>query len=89
MSTSSPIRGRRVVVGVYLIITVIAGVMGAILGAARPDVVEPELFGVIALPPTALGMAIYGMVTIGLGLGVLLVAVSYVADRFDTRDPGK
>ncbi|WP_049941117.1 DUF7520 family protein [Halorhabdus utahensis] len=89
MSTSSPIRGRRVVLGVYLGVVVIAGLMGAILGATRPDVVEPELFGVIALPGTTLGMAIYGMVTIGLALGVLLVAVSYVAARFDSHDPAK
>ena len=89
MSTSSPIRGRRVVLGVYLGVVVIAGLMGAILGATRPDIVEPELFGVITLPGTVLGMAIYGMVTIGLALGVLLVAVSYVAARFDPHDPAK
>jgi len=89
VSTSSPIRGQRVIIGVYLSVVVIAGLMGALLGATRPDVVEPELFGVIALPSSTVGMAIYGMVTVGLALGVLLVAVSYVAARFDTHDPGQ
>lgn len=89
MSTSTPIRGRRVVVGLYLVVVGIAGVMGAILGVTRPDVVEPELFGVLALPANTLGMAVYGMATVGLALGVLLAAVSYVAGRFDSHDPAQ
>ncbi|MFB6129151.1 MAG: hypothetical protein ABEJ47_05235 [Halorhabdus sp.] len=89
MSKGSPIRGQRVIVGLYLGVVVIAGAMGAVLGATRPDVVDPVLFGVFALPPSALGMAVYGMVTVGLGLGVLLTAVSYVAGRFDSHEPAQ
>lgn len=89
MSKASPIRGRRVILGLYLVVVAIAGVMGAVLGATRPDIVEPELFGVLALPANTLGMAVYGMVTVGLALGVLLLAVSYVADRFDSYDPSR
>ena len=36
------------------------------------------------LPPTPLGMALYGVLTIAFVLGVLLLLVRYVADRYDT-----
>lgn len=73
--------GDRVVVGLYLIIVALSGVMGFVLGAIRPADLDPELFGVIALPPTPFGVAVYGMVTVGLGLGVLLGLVVYVSNR--------
>ncbi|MFB6202633.1 MAG: hypothetical protein ABEI98_11580 [Halorhabdus sp.] len=88
MSVTTAIRGRRVVLVLYLVVVAIAGLMGAILGATRPDVVDPVLFGVVPLPPSIVGMAVYGMVTVGVAIGVLLVAISYVADRFDTHEPG-
>lgn len=75
--------GERVVVQLYGIIVALAGVMGFVLGNIRPADLEPELFGVIALPPTPLGVAIYGVVTVGLGLGVLLALVVYVSRRTD------
>jgi hypothetical protein len=80
-------RGRRVVVVVYLVVIAIAGLMGVILGATRPDIVDPVLFGVVQLPASPLGMAAYGMITVALGLGVLLGVVAYVAARFDTHGP--
>jgi hypothetical protein len=89
VSVTTVSRGRRVVFAVYVVVIAIAGLMGAIIGATRPDIVDPVLFGVIPLPASALGMAIYGMVTVGVGLGVLLLAVSYVAARFDTHEPGR
>jgi uncharacterized integral membrane protein len=75
--------GRRVVGTVFVAIVAIAGLMGFILGIVNPEGLNPTLFGVIDLPPTPLGMVIFGVVTIGVGLGVLLLAVSFVADRFD------
>jgi len=73
--------GDRVVVGVYLVIVALSGVMGFVLGAIRPADLDPELFGFIALPPTPFGVAVYGMVTVGLGLGVLLGLVVVVSNR--------
>jgi len=73
--------GDRVVVGVYLVIVALSGVMGFVLGAIRPTDLDPELFGFIALPPTPFGVAVYGMVTVGLGLGVLLGLVVVVSNR--------
>ena len=76
-------RGNRVVLFVYVVIVVIAGVMGLVLGSARPDDLDPELFGFIQLPPTPVGTALYGMITVGVGLGVFLYLVVYVSRRYD------
>jgi len=75
--------GEKVVVQIYVVIVALAGVMGFVLGAIRPDELQPALFGVIALPPTPFGVALQGMVTVGLGLGVLLGLVVYVSRRTD------
>jgi uncharacterized membrane protein YphA (DoxX/SURF4 family) len=74
--------GTRVVLFIYVAVVAIAGVMGFILGNARPDDLDPELFGFIQLPPTALGTALYGMITVGLGLGILLGLVIYVSNEY-------
>lgn len=74
--------GTRVVLFIYAAIVVIAGVMGFILGNARPDDLDPELFGVVQLPPTPLGTALYGMITVAIGLGVMLGLVIYVSNRY-------
>ncbi|NHN64050.1 cox cluster protein [Haloarcula sp. JP-Z28] len=84
MSESAEARsGQQIVLRLYVAIVVLAGVMGFVLGSIRPEDLEPELFGVIALPPTPLGVAIYGFVTIGIVLGVLLGLVIYVSERID------
>ena len=75
--------GEKVVVAVYVIIVALAGVMGFVLGAIRPADLQPELFGLIALPPTPFGVALYGMITVGVGLGILLGAVVYISRRTD------
>jgi len=75
--------GAKVVVQIYVVIVALAGVMGFVLGTIRPADLQPALFGVIALPPTPFGVALYGMVTVGLGLGVLLGLVVYVSRRAD------
>lgn len=80
---STTLRGDRLVVRLYLIIVALTGVMGYVLGWASEEIVPPELFGVITLPPTPVGVAVFGMVTIGSGLGVLLVLLIYVANNFD------
>lgn len=84
MSTETVARpGRRVVYAVYAVVVAIAGLMGFILGVISPRALDPVLFGVIDLPPTPVGMVIFGVVTVGLGLGLLLIAVSVIADRYD------
>jgi len=84
MAPTESRRGNRIVLAVYAAIVAVTGVMGFIIGLIRPKDLDPELFAVIDLPPTPFGMALYGMVTIALILGVLLLLVRYVAERYDT-----
>ncbi|MFC6757626.1 MULTISPECIES: DUF7520 family protein [Haloarcula] len=82
--------GEKVVVQIYVIIVALAGVMGFVLGSIRPADLQPALFGVIDLPPTPFGVALYGMVTVGVGLSVMLGLVIYVSRRtgaVEKRDP--
>jgi hypothetical protein len=80
---TEPRRGDRLVVRLYLIIVALTGVMGYVLAWATDRALQPELFGVIQLPPTPAGVAVFGMITIGLVLGVLLALVVYVGRNFD------
>jgi uncharacterized integral membrane protein len=74
--------GRRVVLTVYLAIVGIAGLLGLVLGLVNPEGMDPKLFFLVDLPPTPLGMVVFGTTTVGALLGVLLLAVHYVS-RYD------
>ncbi|WP_135304555.1 DUF7520 family protein [Haloarcula amylovorans] len=83
--------GEKVVAQLYVIIVALAGVMGFVLGTIRPADLDPQLFGVIQLPPTPFGVALYGVGTVGAGLGILLALVVYVSRHTEgtsrERDP--
>lgn len=79
---SDGVAGRHVVLVVYLGVVSVAGVMGAVLGAVNPDGMDPTLFFIVDLPATVPGMVVFGVVTVGVGLGVLLGLVRVVS-RFD------
>lgn len=85
MAATDARRGKRIVLVVYVAIVAITGVMGFVIGTIRPQNLDPKLFAVVDLPPTPYGMALYGMVTIGVVLGVLLLLVKYVAERYDSE----
>ena len=77
-------RGRSVVLFVYAVVVAIAGLTGVLLGTFGPDELRPvDLFFLIELQPTPLGLAMYGMGTMGVGLGILLVLVNYVSQHYD------
>lgn len=76
------VAGSRVVLAVYLAVLGVAGAMGALLGYVNPEGMNPSLFFVVDLPASPLGMATFGVVTVGVGLGVLLLVVQYVS-RYD------
>jgi len=84
METPETWEGPRFVVLLYGLLIALTGVFGYVIGLIRPKNLDPKLFMVVDLPPTPFGMAIYGMLTVGIILGVLLVAVSYVAREYDT-----
>jgi len=80
--------GRRVVATVYAGVVLIAGLLGAIIGVILPaqnDFTTASL-GPLAFEATPLTFAIYGMVMVGLTLGVLLGAVQFVS-RYDDASP--
>ncbi len=84
----SRLKGRTLVVGLYALIVSFAGFVGVLLGLFGPeDLRSVELLGVVELQPTPIGLAIFGMVTIGLFLGVLLTLVVYVSERYDDAHP--
>ncbi|RRJ32851.1 hypothetical protein EIK79_04080 [Halocatena pleomorpha] len=72
----------------YLVIVGIAALAGYIIGTLRIEGMDPELFGVLQLPPTAIGMALYGGITVGTLLGVLLVVMIVVSNRYADPDGG-
>lgn len=71
--------GRRVVVAIYAGLIAFAGMMGFILGIIIEDLQAVALFGLIPIPPTPVGLAVYGAITIAVVLGVLLLLVMYAA----------
>jgi hypothetical protein len=78
--------GRRFVIGLYLALVAVAGVMGVLFTVAVGEPEPPALFFLIDLPPTALGFGVYGALTVAVVLGVplaLVVAVSAAADDVD------
>jgi hypothetical protein len=74
--------GRGVVVFLYVIVVAIAGFTGFVIGYIGPRDLDPQLFGFIAMPPTPLGMAAYGAITLGTVLGVVIALVMFVSDRY-------
>jgi hypothetical protein len=89
--SETPTRGRRanhsgprVVFAIYLAAIGVAGTMGFLLGMVGPDALRSvRLFFLIEMPPTPLGLAVYGMATLATILGVLLLAVRFVSRRYD------
>ncbi|WP_435179474.1 DUF7520 family protein [Halorussus sp. AFM4] len=87
---SETLGGRSFVVGFYLLIVAITGAVGAVLGTAGPgDLTAVELLGLVELQPTPLGLAVYGMVTVGLALGVPLALVVVVSRRAGAERAGE
>jgi hypothetical protein len=84
MSATEKWNGPRFVVTLYTLLVLLTGVFGYVIGMIRPEDLDPRLFMIIDLPPTPFGMALYGMLTVGFILGVLLLAVRYVASEYDT-----
>lgn len=83
MSHNAPeLGGRQFVTFFYIGIVALAAVAGYIIGSFGIEGVDPELFGVIQLPPTAVGMAVYGALTIAVLLGSVLLLMIFVSNRY-------
>lgn len=75
--------GRRVVVALYLLLVGVGGTAGVLVATFVPNLSRPELFGVVPLPATRVGFAVFGAVTMAVVLGVPLAGVIYVSRRID------
>lgn len=78
--------GRRLVVALYVVVVLLTALVGLIIGTINPRGLDPVLFGVVQLPPSPLGVAVYGGATVATLLGVVLVAVALVSKRYADSD---
>jgi hypothetical protein len=85
---ATDVGGRRLIVGLYVGIVGFTGVAGYLAAGVVGEIQPPKFLFVIQFPATQLGLAAYGALTIALMLGVLLFAVTVVADRVDDATPG-
>lgn len=75
--------GRRVVLGMYALLVAVAAAVGVLLALFVDGLRPPSLFFLVELPPTPLGMAVYGAATVAVAFGLPLAAVIAVSRRAD------
>lgn len=81
-------RGNRIVLLVFAVLLSVAGVFGFVIGLIRPeDLRTVEYLGLVAFEPTPLGLAAWGMLTVGTVLGVGLALVVAVSRYVDAERP--
>lgn len=75
--------GHRLVLVLYVVVVAIAGFMGAVLGSiGLRDLEAVSFLGIVTFQPTPFGLAAFGMTAVGTVLGVLLVLVVGVSQRY-------
>lgn len=79
--------GQRIVLTMYAILVAVAGVVGVLLALTVEGLRNPDLFFLVELPSTPVGMAVYGMVTVATAFGVPLALVILVSRREDLDAP--
>lgn len=75
--------GPRLVLVLYALLVAVGGVGGALVALFVEGATAPRLFGILTLPPSVAGFAVYGAVTVGVALGLPLALVAYVSRRID------
>lgn len=80
---ASTLGGKRLILFLYAVVVSIAGLTGFLIGALGIRGLRPVTFlGLVTFQPTATGLAAYGVLTMGLGLGVMLALVIYVSKNY-------
>jgi hypothetical protein len=77
------IRGPRLVGIVYFALVVVAGVAGALVSVFVGGLRAPRFLFLVPFPPTLLGFAAYGALTIAVVLGIPLALVAFVSRHVD------
>lgn len=76
-------RGPRFILLLYAGLVALSGLIGVLFSLVVTDPEPPRLLFLVSLPPTAVGFAVYGALTIALVLGVPLAGVIYVSRQID------
>ncbi|WP_246282732.1 DUF7520 family protein [Natronomonas halophila] len=75
--------GHRIIIFLYVVVVSVAGFMGAVIGSiGLRDLEAVSFFGLVTFQPTPFGLAAFGMTTVGTVLGILLVLVVGVSERY-------
>ncbi|NHN57899.1 MULTISPECIES: hypothetical protein [Halorussus] len=83
MTTESRISSRPIFGVLAVVIVLVAGGIGAVVGASGQQRAVPmDLFGLVSFPMTPVSMAAFGMLLTGAVMAVLFSLVS-VASRYD------
>ena len=75
--------GSRFVLLLYAGLVAVAGAAGFLIGTTIPNLRAPEFLLLVRFPPTPLGLAIYGALTIAVVLGIPLLIVILLSQRID------
>ena len=78
--------GPRFVLILYAGLVAVSGAAGFLIGTTVSNLRPPEFLLLVEFPPTPLGMAAYGALTIALVLGVPLLIVVLLSQRIDDAD---
>lgn len=79
-------RGRRFVLGLYLALVSVGGAAGYLTATFVDKLEPPAYLFLVEFPPTQLGFAAYGALTLATVLGVPLLLVVYVSRSIDDPD---
>lgn len=77
--------GQRIVLVMYGVLVVAAGAFGALLPLVVEGLRPPSYLLLVEFPPTSLGLAAYGALTVATILAVPLAAV-ILASRYAVED---
>ncbi|QCJ47715.1 MULTISPECIES: DUF7520 family protein [Haloprofundus] len=77
------LEGPRFVLILYVLLVAISGLAGFLTATFVSGLRSPRFLFLIPFPPTQLGFAAYGALTVALVLGVPLLLVAYVSRNID------
>jgi hypothetical protein len=78
--------GRPIIFTLYVIAIAIAGLMGGVIGSiGLRDLQAVSYFGIVIFEPTPIGLAAFGMTTVGTTFGIFLLLVTVVSKRYATE----
>jgi hypothetical protein len=75
--------GPRLVVGLYVLLVLVTATAGFLIATFVEGLEPPRFLFLVPFPPTPLGFAAYGGLTLALVLGVPLALVVLVSRRID------